>query len=116
MKKQQLLRFDEIEKRVFTRWINCKLKQFNKFVTDIQQDLTNGLVLADLIEILSHQKINQINLTIDQIETRIYNINQIIIFLKTLNISINDIGNDIVILYHNLFTFLQNRLISSMDL
>lgn len=47
------------EKRTFLRWLNAKLKTSGKQVTvsNFQKDLSDGMVLLELVEILSGEKI-----------------------------------------------------------
>jgi len=46
---------DEIQKKTFTKWINSNLqKQKRKLVTDLYEDLRNGLSFLDLLEVLNH--------------------------------------------------------------
>ncbi|MCJ8734519.1 hypothetical protein PDJAM_G00236590 [Pangasius djambal] len=46
----------KIQQNTFTRWFNEHLKCINKTVTDLQRDLSDGLKLISLLEVLSQKK------------------------------------------------------------
>ncbi|XP_041835805.1 filamin-B isoform X2 [Melanotaenia boesemani] len=46
----------KIQQNTFTRWINEHLKCVNKRIGDLQLDLSDGLRLIALLEVLSHKK------------------------------------------------------------
>uniref|UniRef100_A0A1I8J9U9 Calponin-homology (CH) domain-containing protein n=1 Tax=Macrostomum lignano TaxID=282301 RepID=A0A1I8J9U9_9PLAT len=50
-----------IQKNTFTRWVNERLKDSNKYVTDLQCDLADGLKLLALVETLSGHKFRHAN-------------------------------------------------------
>lgn len=50
-----------IQKNTFTRWANEQLKNANMSVTDLTTDLSDGLRLAALVEVLSGCKFRSIN-------------------------------------------------------
>lgn len=50
-----------IQKNTFTRWTNEHLKQANKSIADLEHDLSDGLRLCALIEVLSGKKFRRIN-------------------------------------------------------
>uniref|UniRef100_A0A3B3C5V8 Calponin-homology (CH) domain-containing protein n=1 Tax=Oryzias melastigma TaxID=30732 RepID=A0A3B3C5V8_ORYME len=45
----------KIQQNTFTRWINEHLKCVNKRIMDLQCDLSDGLRLIALLEVLSHK-------------------------------------------------------------
>uniref|UniRef100_H2MVN6 Calponin-homology (CH) domain-containing protein n=1 Tax=Oryzias latipes TaxID=8090 RepID=H2MVN6_ORYLA len=45
----------KIQQNTFTRWINEHLKCVNKRIMDLQTDLSDGLRLIALLEVLSHK-------------------------------------------------------------
>ncbi len=49
----------KVQKRVFTNWINDKLSNStaNRKVVDLSKDLEDGLILIDLLESLSRNKV-----------------------------------------------------------
>jgi len=51
----------EIQEKVFTRWVNDYLSERGMYVKDLKTDLTNGLNLCNLIEILSGKSVGRIN-------------------------------------------------------
>lgn len=46
-----------VQTRVYTNWINDKLKGTRKSVSNLSKDLTDGLILIELLELLSGKKI-----------------------------------------------------------
>ncbi|XP_067932451.1 filamin-A-like isoform X2 [Watersipora subatra] len=50
-----------IQKNTFTRWTNEHLKQANKSIASLEYDLSDGLRLCALIEVLSGKKFKRIN-------------------------------------------------------
>ncbi|XP_064417245.1 filamin-C isoform X3 [Latimeria chalumnae] len=46
----------KIQQNTFTRWCNEHLKCMNKRINDLQKDLTDGLKLISLLEVLSQKK------------------------------------------------------------
>lgn len=50
-----------IQKNTFTRWANEHLKTVNKQVADLETDLSDGLRLVGLVEVLSGKKFKFVN-------------------------------------------------------
>lgn len=50
-----------IQKNTFTRWANEHLKTINKQVADLETDLSDGLRLVGLVEVLSGKKFKFVN-------------------------------------------------------
>ncbi|KAF5897201.1 filamin-C-like isoform X2, partial [Clarias magur] len=46
----------KIQQNTFTRWCNEHLKCVNKKIVDLQKDLSDGLKLIGLLEVLSQKK------------------------------------------------------------
>lgn len=46
----------KIQQNTFTRWCNEHLKVMNKRISDLQKDLSDGLKLIGLLEVLSQKK------------------------------------------------------------
>lgn len=49
--------WQDIQKRTFTKWVNVMLKVRGYHVEDLDNDLKNGVILINLLEILSGKKI-----------------------------------------------------------
>jgi hypothetical protein len=49
----------DIQKKVFGRWINAKLRSRDIFVTDLYFDLQDGEILLDLISGLTDRELKQ---------------------------------------------------------
>ena len=50
-----------IQKKTFTRWCNEHLKVQDMFLEDLTTDLSDGVRLIVLIEVLSHKKVGRYN-------------------------------------------------------
>ncbi len=50
-----------IQKNTFTRWANEHLKTVNKHMADLESDLSDGLRLIALVEVLSGKKFTKFN-------------------------------------------------------
>ena len=50
-----------IQKKTFTRWCNEHLKVQDLFLEDLSTDLSDGVRLIALIEVLSHKKVGRFN-------------------------------------------------------
>uniref|UniRef100_A0A3B5PT05 Calponin-homology (CH) domain-containing protein n=1 Tax=Xiphophorus maculatus TaxID=8083 RepID=A0A3B5PT05_XIPMA len=48
----------KIQQNTFTRWCNEHLKGLNRRIADLQRDLSDGLKLIGLLEVLSQKKIS----------------------------------------------------------
>uniref|UniRef100_A0A667Y3T9 Calponin-homology (CH) domain-containing protein n=1 Tax=Myripristis murdjan TaxID=586833 RepID=A0A667Y3T9_9TELE len=46
----------KIQKNTFTRWCNEHLRRVGRVISDLQFDLSDGLTLIALLEVLSHKK------------------------------------------------------------
>ena len=51
----------KIQQNTFTRWANEHLKLVNRRIEDLQWDLSDGLSLIALVEVLSHKKLPRFN-------------------------------------------------------
>lgn len=50
-----------IQKNTFTRWANEHLRTVNKHISDLETDLSDGLRLIALVEVLSGKKFTKYN-------------------------------------------------------
>ena len=51
----------KIQQNTFTRWANEHLKLVNKRIENLQWDLSDGLNIIALVEVLSHKKLPRFN-------------------------------------------------------
>lgn len=56
-------RWIEVQKKTFTRWANTFLVERSLPIADLQHDLKDGLVLINLIELISTHKFQRYNKT-----------------------------------------------------
>ena len=50
-----------MQKKTFTRWTNEHLKTVQKMINDLESDLSDGLRLITLVEVLSGKRIKEFN-------------------------------------------------------
>lgn len=83
-----------LQKRTFTRYINSKLKCRNIEVTDLYEDLKNGVVLYNFLEVLTGEslkrfgKLNNGNMRIQQVANQ----NVVFKFFPEADIKLENIG------------------------
>jgi len=58
---QQATHWADIQEKTFTRWINDYLREKGMKIESLKTDLGNGLVLCNLLKILSKKKFPKYN-------------------------------------------------------
>jgi filamin len=98
MAAHQPTHWADIQEKAFTRWCNNHLEERGLHVKDFKTDWCNGLLLINLIEIISHpKKIEKYNKHPVTPFQKTENVNIALNFLKNENIKLVNIGaNDIV--------------------
>ncbi|XP_076061438.1 filamin-A-like [Oratosquilla oratoria] len=82
-----------IQQNTFTRWANEHLKQVNKHIGNLETDLSDGLRLVALIEVLSGKKMHKHNKRPTFRSQKLENVSVALQFLeKDENIRIVNIG------------------------
>lgn len=71
-----------IQKNTFSRWANEHLKTVNKFLTDLDNDLSDGLRLIALIEVLSGKKFKHVNKRPNFRTQKLENVTMVLEFLE----------------------------------
>jgi len=85
--------WQDIQVKTFTRWCNEYLKDRGMHVNDLQKDLKDGVLLINLLEILSGKSVGKYNKN-PRVPTQKYENTAIAIdFVKSENIKIVNIGN-----------------------
>ncbi|RWS17901.1 filamin-A-like protein [Dinothrombium tinctorium] len=87
----------QIQKNTFTRWINEHLKTVKKHIESLESDLSDGLNLIALVEVLSGKQLPRRN------EKPIVRVQK----LENVNIAINFLTNEEGIKLVNIGKFLQ---------
>ncbi|KAI3390018.1 hypothetical protein SNEBB_010289, partial [Seison nebaliae] len=87
---------ENVQKRLFTRWCNIRLKKVNLHITDLFEDLKDGMILIKLLQIVSGKKLpspSHCNMRIHHME----NASKALEFLNSEMVILSNIGpNDIV--------------------
>lgn len=81
-----------IQKNTFTRWANEHLRAANKHLADLDTDLSDGLRLIALIEVLSGKKFSKYNKRPNFRTQRLENVTMCLKFLEDEGIRIVSIG------------------------
>lgn len=71
-----------IQQNTFTRWANEHLKLLNRHVDDLQTELSDGLNLIGLIEVLSQKKIPRYNKRPNFRSQKLENVSVVLDFLE----------------------------------
>jgi hypothetical protein len=56
MAGNQATHWADIQQKTFTRWVNLYLKERGMHVDDLEQDLKSGVLLVNLLEIISDKR------------------------------------------------------------
>ena len=83
-----------IQQNTFTRWCNEHLKCVNLYIHDIEKDLSDGLKLIALLQVLSHKKIARYNKKPTFRPQKIENIAIALKFIEDEQIKIVNIGKN----------------------
>lgn len=71
-----------IQKNTFTRWANEHLKTINKQLNDLETDLSDGLRLVGLVEVLSGKKFKHLNRRPNFRTQKLENVTMVLEFLE----------------------------------
>ena len=71
-----------IQKNTFTRWANEHLKTVNKGIADLETDLSDGLRLIALVEVLSGKKFKHVNRRPNFRTQKLENVTRVLEFLE----------------------------------
>ena len=86
-----------IQQNTFTRWANEHLKLVNRHIEDLQSDLSDGLSLIALIEVLSQKKVPRYNKRPNFRSQKLENVSVVLDFLEnTERIRLVNIGKFIL--------------------
>lgn len=84
----------DIQKRTFTKWVNVMLKVRGMHVEELDQDLKNGVLLINLLEVLSQKKIPVYNKHPRVINQKYENNKIAIDFIASEGIKLVNIGSE----------------------
>jgi len=86
----------DIQKKTFTRWVNTHLADRNLKIDDLAIDLADGIMLINLLEIISTKRIKKWNKKPRMHIQKLENLNKALDFIKKEGLTIVNIGaNDI---------------------
>ena len=86
----------KIQQNTFTRWCNEHLKCVQKHIGNLEFDLSDGLRLIALVEVLSQKRIPRFNKRPTFRSMKLENVSLVLNFLERENIKIVNIGKLIV--------------------
>ncbi|XP_076466294.1 neuron navigator 2-like isoform X3 [Babylonia areolata] len=80
--------------QIYMDWANHYLEKArnNKFITDLQHDVTDGVLLAEVIEAVTNEKIKDIKQKPKNSAQMVENINTCLTFLATLGVSVEGVS------------------------
>lgn len=81
-----------IQQNTFTRWVNEHLKTANKHINDLETDLSDGLGLVTLIEVLAEKRLPKHNKKPNFRSQKLENVSVALKFLDDEGIRIVNIG------------------------
>eukprot|EP01090_Pellita_catalonica_P021124 TRINITY_DN7829_c0_g1_i1.p1 TRINITY_DN7829_c0_g1~~TRINITY_DN7829_c0_g1_i1.p1 ORF type:complete len:1416 (-),score=265.14 TRINITY_DN7829_c0_g1_i1:772-5019(-) len=74
--------------RAFTNWMDYHLAKRDYFLQNLETDLTDGVLLVNLLELLSGKKLGQLNDNVDMtLNQRMHNLQLVISFLDSINLN-----------------------------
>ena len=82
----------QIQKNTFTRWCNEHLKCVNKRIGSLESDLSDGLRLISLLEVLSQKKMGRYNKRPNFRQMKLENVSVALKFLERERIKLVSIG------------------------
>lgn len=82
----------KIQQNTFTRWANKHLKCIDRFIDDLENDLSDGLQLINLIEVLAQKKLPKHNKKPSFRSQKLENVAVSLKFLENQGIRIVNIG------------------------
>ncbi|XP_048240089.1 neuron navigator 2-like isoform X13 [Haliotis rufescens] len=79
---------------IYTDWANHYLEKARnkRFIADLQQDITDGVLLADVIEAVTNEKIKDIKTKPKNSAQMVENINTCLTFLASLGVSVDGLS------------------------
>ena len=87
-----------IQEKTFTRWCNEQLKIIEASIEDLSKDLSNGVILITLLEILSQKRIGRYNKKPRIHAQRMENVDMALDFItKTEKIRLVNIGKSVLL-------------------
>ncbi|XP_046579006.1 LOW QUALITY PROTEIN: neuron navigator 3-like [Haliotis rubra] len=80
---------------IYTDWANHYLEKARnkRFIADLQQDITDGVLLADVIEAVTNEKIKDIKTKPKNSAQMVENINTCLTFLASLGVSVEGLSD-----------------------
>lgn len=88
-----------IQQNTFTRWANKHLKSINKYIDDLECDLSDGLNLVSLLEVLSQKRLPKHNKRPNFRSQKLENVAVALKFLDDEGIRIVNIGKFILYIF-----------------
>ncbi|XP_076363644.1 filamin-A-like isoform X2 [Tachypleus tridentatus] len=74
--------WERIQENTFTRWVNEHLKSVNKTITSLETDLSDGIILISLIEVLSGMTLPRYNKKPSFRSQKLENVSVVLRFLE----------------------------------
>ncbi|KAL9112847.1 MAG: hypothetical protein Q9227_002924 [Pyrenula ochraceoflavens] len=86
-----------VQEKTFTKWLNSKLAVRDVSIKDLVQDLSNGIILIHLLEILSNESLGRYASNPKLRVQRFENVNKSLDFIRSRGIHMTNIGAEDVV-------------------
>lgn len=86
--------WQDIQTNTFTRWCNDELKKRGFTITDIKNDFKDGVLLVNLMEVISGKSLGRYNKHPRIINQKLENLNIALAFIKSEGIKLVNVGSD----------------------
>ncbi|KAF2841445.1 alpha-actinin-2 [Patellaria atrata CBS 101060] len=86
-----------VQQKTFTKWLNSKLKIRDVEIADLVKDLSDGVILIHLLEILSNESLGRYAAKPKLRVQRFENVNKALDFIKGRSIQLTNIGAEDVV-------------------
>ncbi|KNE64839.1 hypothetical protein AMAG_10174 [Allomyces macrogynus ATCC 38327] len=84
--------WEDVQKKTFTKWVNTKLQMRGLAINDITTDLTDGVNLIQLLEIIGDESLGKFNRVPKMRIQKIENQNTALAFIKRRGVNLTNIG------------------------
>eukprot|EP00834_Sanchytrium_tribonematis_P005767 NODE_373_length_8576_cov_0.988557.p1 type:complete len:582 gc:universal NODE_373_length_8576_cov_0.988557:4506-6251(+) len=85
-------KWQDVQKKTFTKWVNSKLQLQKLKISDLVTDMTDGVKLIELLEIIGDEKLGKFNKTPKMRIQKVENLNLALAYIKSRNVPITNIG------------------------
>jgi hypothetical protein len=90
----QVEQWEKVQRKTFTNWVNSHLMKRGQKINDLVNDMTNGVSLCTLLEVIADEKMpGRINTTVKLQLQKLENLNMALKFIENHNVKLVNIGS-----------------------